>query len=320
MPRLELTAGARALIERRQSGYATFQPNSVLLAGLGVRSSLLGLVNTNNQIFTATRSFQAFLPRVNALYRVAEGLNLYATISKGRRSPVVQLTAANAGTAAAPVPVGALQVVPDEILWNYEAGIKINTGGLTGTLSAFYQTYNGFQVTVMNADGTTTTASAGAAHNPGVELDATYRLARTLSVFGSFGFLGGGIDSNAANGVYAGNRFRLQPKYTASAGATLRLPVGRGATLYATPSATYQSKEFFELPNQEAISQGSYTLVNVRAGVELAGGRYRIGGFARNLTNKRYLLDAGNTGGGFGDPTYIAGEPRFYGVDVGARF
>lgn len=319
-PRLELTAGARVLIEQRKSGYATYQPNSVLLAGLGVRSSLLGIVNTNNRVFTATRSFQAILPRFNALFRVVDGINLYATISKGRRSPVVQLTAANAGTAAAPVPTGALQVVPDEILWNYEAGVKVSTGGLTGTLSAFYQTYNGFQVSVMNANGTTTTASAGAAHNPGVELDATYRLARALSVFGSFGFLGGGIDSNAANGVYAGNRFRLQPKYTASMGATLRLPLAPSMTLYATPSATYQSKEYFELPNLEAISQGSFTLVNVRAGVELDGGRYRIGGFARNLTNKRYLLDAGNTGGGFGDPTYIAGEPRFYGIEVGAKF
>ena len=39
-----------------------------------------------------------------------------------------------------------------------------------------------------------------------------------------------------------------------------------------------------------------------------------------NLTNKRYLIDAGNTGGGFGIPTYIAGEPRFYGVELGAKF
>ena len=74
-------------------------------------------------------------------------------------------------------------------------------------------------------------------------------------------------------------------------------------TFYATPSATYQSKVFFELPNSEAISQGGYTLINLRAGVELAAGRYTIGGFARNLTDKRYLLDAGNTGGGIGAPT-----------------
>ncbi|WP_341210850.1 hypothetical protein [Sphingomonas paucimobilis] len=32
------------------------------------------------------------------------------------------------------------------------------------------------------------------------------------------------------------------------------------------------------------------------------------------------LIDAGNTGGGFGIPTYIAGEPRFYGVELGAKF
>ena len=319
-PSLELTAGARGLIEQRKSGYATLQPNSVLLAGLGVKTSLLGIVNTNNQIFTATRSFAAILPRFNALLRVADGINLYATISKGRRSPVVQLTSANAGTSAAPIPVGALQVVPDEVTWNYEAGIKVSTGGLTGTLSAFYQTYNGFQVTVTNPNGTTTTASAGSAHNPGVELDATYRVNHALSAFGSFGLLAGGIDNNAANGVYAGDKFRLQPKYTASGGVTLRLPVAEHTIFYATPSATYQSKEYFELPNLEAISEGGYTLVNVRAGLELADGRYRIGGYARNLLNRRYLLDAGNTGGGFGDPTYIAGEPRYYGVEMGAKF
>jgi iron complex outermembrane receptor protein len=77
---------------------------------------------------------------------------------------------------------------------------------------------------------------------------------------------------------------------------------------------------FFELPNNPAISTPGYTLVNVRAGLEFAQGRYSVGGFVRNATNKRYLIDAGNTGGGFGIPTYIAGEPRFYGIELGAKF
>ena len=314
-PRLEIAAGARVLIEERQSGYSSVQPNSTILAGLGVRSSLLGTASTGGVKFVADQSFTAVLPRINALFRVADGFNLYATASKGRRSPIVQL-AARAGTPVTP----SLQIVPDEIVWNYEAGVKVDTGPLSATLSGFYQTYNGFQVSVTN-NGVTTTQSAGSAKNPGVEFEATYRLGRVLSLFGSFAYIDGKIDSGnnvAAN--YAGARFRLQPKTTASGGASLRLPLGSGATLYATPSATYQSKVFFELPNSDAISQGAYTLVNARAGVELAGGRYRIGGFARNLTNKRYLLDAGNTGGGFGAPTYIAGEPRFYGVEVGGKF
>ncbi len=314
-PRLELTAGARVLIESRKSGYSSVQPNSTILAGFGVRTSLLGAASTGGTTFEAEDSFVAVLPRFNALYRVADDINLYATVSKGRRSPVVQLGAA-AGTPVTP----SLQIVPQEVVWNYEVGVKGRIGALSGSLAAFYQTYDGFQVSVTN-NGITTTQSAGSARNPGVEAEATYRVGRALSLFGSFGYIDGKIDSggNVAP-TYAGARFRLQPKYTASAGATLRLPVREGVVLYATPSATYQSKVYFELPNSEAISQDGYTLVNVRAGVELANGRYRIGGFARNLTDKRYLLDAGNTGGGFGVPSYIAGEPRFYGVEVGASF
>ncbi|WBH16514.1 TonB-dependent receptor [Sphingomonas radiodurans] len=316
---LELTAGARLLIEDRQSGYSSIQPNSVLLAGLGVRTSLLGTANTNGVKFEAKRSFAAFLPRVNALYRVTDDVNVFATVSKGRRSPVVQL-AAFATTPVSPN----LQIVPEETVWNYEGGIKVGGRGLSGTLSVFYQTYDNFQVSVTDAAGVVTTQSAGTAKNLGVEFEGTWRPTDFLSVFGSFGYIDGGIGDeplpSGATNVFANNRFRLQPEITAAAGATLRLPVTDAVTFYATPSVSYQSKVFFELPNREAISQDGYALVNLRAGVEFADGRYRIGGFARNLGNERYLIDAGNTGGGFGTPTYIAGEPRFYGVELAGRF
>jgi outer membrane receptor protein involved in Fe transport len=314
VPQLELTAGARILIEDRQSGYSSVQPNSVILAGLGIQSSLLGTVNTNGNKFVAEKSFTAILPRFNALLKVTDDVNLYATISKGRRSPVVQLAAQRTAFGVGPN----LQVVPQEDVWNYEGGIKGRVGPFSGAASVFYQTYDGFQVSVSNG-GVVTTQSAGSAKNLGVELEGNLKLASYLSVFGTFAYIDGGIGDDAANGVFAGNQFRLQPDKTASAGAILRLPVG-GATLYATPTISYKSKVFFELPNNPAISTPGYTLVNLRAGLEFAQGKYSVGGFVRNATNKRYLIDAGNTGGGFGVPTYIAGEPRFYGVELGAKF
>jgi len=314
VPALELTAGARILIEDRQSGYSSVQPNSVLLAGLGIQSSLLGTANTNGNKFVAEKSFMAILPRFNALLKLNDAVNLYATISKGRRSPVVQLAAQRTAFGVGPN----LQVVPQENVWNYEGGIKGRVGPFSGAASVFYQTYDGFQVSVTN-NGVTTTQSAGSAKNLGVELEGNLRLASYLSVFGTFAYIDGGIGDEAANGVFAGNQFRLQPDTTASGGVILRLPVG-GATLYATPSVNYRTKVFFELPNNPAISTPGYTLVNVRAGLEFAQGRYSVGGFVRNATNKRYLIDAGNTGGGFGIPTYIAGEPRFYGIELGAKF
>ena len=186
---LEVTAGARVLIEDRQSGYSAIQPNSVLLAPLGVRTSLLGTVGTGGAKFVAERSFAAVLPRVNALYRVTDDLNVFATVSKGRRSPVVQLGSA-AGPAGA---IPALQIVPVETVWNYEAGIKAGSRTLSGTLSVFYQTYDDFQVSVTDPDGRVTTQSAGTANNLGVELEGTWRPTRFLSVFGSFGYIDGGI-------------------------------------------------------------------------------------------------------------------------------
>ncbi|HXH15772.1 MAG TPA: TonB-dependent receptor [Sphingomonas sp.] len=314
VPALELTAGARILIEDRQSGYSSVQPNSVILASLGIQSSLLGTVNTNGNKFVAEKSFTAILPRFNALLKLNADVNLYATISKGRRSPVVQLAAQRTAFGVGPN----LQVVPQENVWNYEGGIKGRVGPFSGAASVFYQTYDGFQVSVTQADGSARTESAGSAKNLGVELEGNMKIASYLTAFATFAYIDGGIADKPA-GSFAGNRFRLQPDTTASGGLTLRLPVG-GATLYATPSINYRSKVFFELPNNPAISTPGYTLVNARAGLEFAQGRYSVGGFVRNATNKRYLIDAGNTGGGFGIPTYIAGEPRFYGVELGAKF
>ncbi len=314
VPALELTAGARILIEDRKSGYSSVQPNSVILAGVNIQTSLLGTANTNGSKFVAEKSFTAILPRFNALLKLNDAVNLYATISKGRRSPVVQLAAQRTTFGVGPD----LKIIPEEKVWNYEGGIKGSIGPFSGAASVFYQTYDGFQVSITN-NGVTTTQSAGSAKNLGVELEGNLKLASYLTAFGSFAYIDGGIGDDSANGVFAGNRFRLQPETTASGGLMLRLPVG-GATLYATPSINYRTKVFFELPNSQAVSTPGYTLVNARAGLEFAQGRYSVGGFVRNATNKRYLIDAGNVGASFGVPTYIAGEPRFYGVELGAKF
>ena len=106
----------------------------------------------------------------------------------------------------------------------------------------------------------------------------------------------------------------------AAAGFTIDYPVNDSTRFFATPSVTYRSRIFFETPNNILTSQKGVTLVNLRAGISFADERFEIAGFARNLTNKNYLLDAGNTGGAFGIPTFIPAEPRFYGVQASVKF
>ena len=120
--------------------------------------------------------------------------------------------------------------------------------------------------------------------------------------------------------AFSGARFRLQPEWQGAAGFTIDKELGGGVRLFATPSVTYRSQIFFEVPNNPLISQDAVTLVNARAGVSFADDRYEIAGFIRNATGEDYLLDAGNTGGAFTIPTFIPAEPRFYGVEVTARF
>jgi outer membrane receptor protein involved in Fe transport len=213
-------------------------------------------------------------------------------------------------------------LVPEENVWNYEAGLKGSAGILSGTLGIYYQKYDGFQVSVALPNGTTVTQSAGKASNLGVEAELSARPTRWLNLFGNVAYIDGGIDKNQSFApAFSGARFRLQPEWQAAAGFTLDAPVGAGGTrVFLTPTVTHRSRIFFELPNNPLISQDAVTLVNARGGLSFADRRYEVAAFIRNATNKRYLLDAGNTGGAFGIPTFIPAEPRFYGVQLTARY
>lgn len=312
--RLELTAGLRAMIEQRKAGFFSVAPNSVL-----TKAPLIPGQTTTKGTLWSQDSFQAFLPRFNVLYRLTDAVNLYGTISKGRRSPVV-----NQGATPIVAPV-----IPEETVWNYEGGVKLSRGVFNGSVGVYYQKYKNFQVsrTVTDANdpsgrpvGTSVTESAGTAGNLGVEAEGQLRPTKWLTMFANVGYIDGGVDKTKANGIYAGNRFRLQPRTQWAAGFSVDAPVGNGVRLFATPSVTYRSKIFFEMPNKEAISQNKVTLVNLKAGVSFAEGKYEVAGYVRNATNEKYLLDAGNTGGAFGDPTFIPGEPRFYGIQLTGRF
>lgn len=316
---LELTAGIRFLNESRRSGFFAVVPDSTLS-----RAPLVpGQIDTAGQTFTAQKSFDAWLPRFNALYRISDDVNVFATVSKGRRSPVVQVGAARTGGQ----PVPNVQTIAEETVWNYEGGIKLASGRVSGSVGVYYQIYDDFQVSVAQLDangnptGAFVTASAGKASNLGVEAELAVDVTDWLNVFGNFGYIDGGIDRDGAfSPAFSGARFRLQPEWQASAGFTVDHEFGDGMRFFATPSITHRSRIFFEVPNNPLISQQAVTLVNARFGLGFGDGRYEVAGFIRNAFDEDYLLDAGNTGGAFTIPTFIPAEPRFYGVEVTARF
>ncbi|RZF65499.1 TonB-dependent receptor [Sphingomonas populi] len=259
--------------------------------------------------------------RATARYAATPDLNLYATYARGRRPEVLAVSAPS-------TPYGApnFNKLPAETVDSFEVGAK--TALLGHTLfadgSVFYYKYNNFQTTEQVGTQFITT-NAGKAESYGFEGQIRYVPIPALTVFGTYSYSHGRFKE----GARTGNRFRLSPDNALSAGFIAKLPAGP-VTVDFTPSVTYQSSIFFDDDNDKPALQAKnlipdliqdeyqtgYALVDARFGIEPKRGVWRLEAFVTNLLNKKYIKDAGNTGDALGLPTFIAGEPRFYGLAI----
>jgi len=316
---LELTAGIRYLREDRTSGASGIAPNTPLTG-----APLLPFSNTNGVIVQVGDTYDAFIPRVNVNYRPTDKLSFYATVGKGRRSPVIDV----AGRLVAGAPTAVPTFLPAEIVWNYEGGFKSILADNTITIdgAVFYQEYSSFQTSTL-VNGRITPLNGGSATMKGAEAAVSAQPMEMLGVFLTGSYIDAQFDETDDAGnrqVFAGNRFRLQPEYQFSAGMTLDAPVSGLGSVFAVPTWTYRSKVFFEDRNTPIvgfdIAQPGLHLVNVRFGLRSEDGAWEIAGYVENVFDKDYIIDAGNTGGSFGTPTFIAGPPRFYGIEITRKF
>lgn len=285
-------------------------------------------------------NFDGFSWRFVNQFALTEQHNVYASYARGRRPEVIQDVVGDVDPTLS-VPVNFV-IVPEETVDSFEVGFKglFMDQRLQFDVAAFYYDYENFQtsITVDAGPGQPPQfqlVNAGSADTAGVETQLLLQLGGGLSAFANYAYNRSRFDQTDSDGnlqVFAGNRFRLSPDHTASAGLRLERAFA-GGSWFIAPNITYQSKVFFEDENQTAfrvfdpatgatvftvpsISEDDYALVNIRGGVSLLQGRLLVEGFASNLFDKDYLIDAGNTGGGFGIPTFIAGAPRFYGAGV----
>jgi outer membrane receptor protein involved in Fe transport len=108
--------------------------------------------------------------------------------------------------------------------------------------------------------------------------------------------------------------------HTASVGFTIDGREGRFGQWQLSPNMTYRAKVFFEDTNLPNIAEDFVLLANLRAGWRFKDRRTDLALVVRNLFDRPYIIDAGNTGGAFGIPTFIAGSPRFITLQLSRRF
>lgn len=319
--RFNLTAGIRYIDDSRLSGFAATGNPAALTGG---QAPLLPFGDTGGiRVDSPELDFDDITPRLLADYQLSDNSLLFASIARGRRSNIVDVV--GFGGASNPTPI--VTVLPEEIVMSYDLGVKGRTDGrLVYGASVFYQEYQDFQTSIIDPDsGDTTPVNAGSATNYGFEgeisgqvLDFTY--------FANLAYLNAEFDDRDSDGnpqIFSGNRFRLQPEWSASAGTTYTQELEHAGSLQLTVAWTYRSDVFFEDANQPIagldIAEKDVALYNFRLGYTSADGRWSVNTYVDNVFDKEFIIDAGNTGGVFGTPTFIAGPPRFYGAELTYR-
>jgi len=309
---LTLTAGVRGTFEDVSNGYEVTNsatPGSLgALLGAGVNN----LFAPTNGRKTGTGSFRSAVGRAIASYEFGRGFLAFSSISKGRRPNVVVVNAAGTNT------------LNEENVISYEGGLKgqLLDGRLQFDANGYRYNYNNFQTSIVRLTQTgvqNLTLDVGRATSWGLEGSVRGQVTDKLSAFATVGYIDAKFDSLDANGdrqARSGNRFRLTPMHSYSTGLTFTAMDGARGRLTISPNVVYRGRVFFEDLNQPNLREAGYTLVNLRAGYMMPDRRTEIALIGRNIFDQNYIIDAGNTGGAFGIPTFIAGNPQYLTLQV----
>ncbi|WP_084398013.1 TonB-dependent receptor [Henriciella aquimarina] len=305
--RFQLTAGVRYTTEDKTSGLIVDLlngPSALTGAGLFVQPS--------NGLMEESKTFDDLTWRAAAKYELTGTVNLFANYARGRRPEVI--------TASASAPSAGFAILDAEIVDAYEAGIKgvFLNGALNFDASAFYYDYSNFQSTEITEEGLIEPINAGDAKAEGIEAQANWIASDWLNLVASYGYNHARFDEDEA-APYSGNKLRLSPDHKASVSARILLADAGFGEVTLVPSYTWQSEVYFDNTERDLISQDPYGLLNLNLQLDLENG-FGVEAYVTNMLGEEYIIDAGNTGDGFGIPTFISGAPTFFGARVRKAF
>jgi len=319
----KLTVGAslRVTQENITSGYQSFASPT---PGHPVFGFIIPSAGGGNDAYRPTPGmleqdddYTSWSGRLDTRYAITPRHQTYASIARGRRSPVLGF---DQTTFAA-------QQLNEERVWNYEVGLKGTnaTRRIQYGVSVFQYYYDHFQ-TETTSGLSTVTIDGGRARGQGLEATLQGTVNSHLGLFATYGFTDAKFAANTEDGqpqAYAGNQFRLTARHTFSLGGTVTAPAGDRGVVFLTPVAQYRSEQFFEDDNAAfggRLRQGGFSLLNVRFGYRPLNRRWEITGYVNNVLDKEYLIDAGNIGLAYNLATSIRGAPRTSGVQASVRF
>jgi len=348
-PQFRLTLGARYTAEDREWSGCTYDtgdgslafgwnniltPFTILLNGLpdpgplaaggcGIYDEIPGTPDFGTfAVFSRTIETNRWMWKATLDYAPSEDILLYATVSRGFKSGGFNGAAAQTHSQLLPI--------KPETLTSYEAGMKstLFDGRMQVNLSGFYYDYEDKQeptvsvTPVGNISGLTNVPKSRVL---GAELEAHWQVAEGLLVDLGVAYLDTKITEYEAIddvlSVYptvvtfdaSGSELANSPNWQVNATATKTWPITDKLNLFVASDVAYKGDNAGSV--QMPISD--YVLVNARAGLASADGKWTGTLWGRNILNDQYWLAASGSNCCF---VRINGMPATYGVSLAYSF
>jgi iron complex outermembrane receptor protein len=282
-------------------------------------NGLMPVKNVHNHLNENSLSW-----RIGLNWTPRAGLLAYVNASRGYKagtSPVAAVSTVNQYT-----PIG------QESVLAYEAGVKaaFYDRRVQFSASAFYYDYRDKQLRSARIDPPfgplEALASIPKSHVVGAEAQLVARPldGLTIDISGTYTrtridrFVG--FDGLTNSGDQAGTPFPFAPTWQSVANVDYDFRLRSRIRGFLGGALTYRSATYAGVGAPAALRIDAYTLLDLRAGVEIAGrngGRYRIWVWGRNVTNEYYWTNV------FANANAVSrfiGQPATYGVTLSSRF
>ena len=278
-------------------------------------------------------SDQDWTSMVSLNYRFNDGGNLYFTYSQGLKS---------GGYNVQIVQDPRLQLQFDqERSANFEAGYRASpTPNLRFGLAAYYSEFEDLQIAAFSLvnPSVIVVQNAGDAEVKGLEADLTWAPVAGLSLNAALSYNDAQytdteilVDTRDAMPTdYSGRTLSRAPKWTGSASAQYSWPLNGQLRAVLRADYAFTDKQRLDALLDERSLIGSYGLLDLRAGIAGADGRWRVTLWSKNLTQEEYLTQALNSPAGafnllfpgIGIPNFLGsvGYPRTYGIEFAYNF
>ena len=345
--RLALTGGARYTYEKRSGEYQSLPSGGVPLTDpvfAELTAAQLATIASRRATFAPNASYDVSTEggkvsgTVNALYKLAPGVNVYGGYSRGFKSAGINLVTP-VQLANGPAP----QTFAPEIVNAYEVGLKTDLfrNRLTFNLALFRSDDSGYQanqsVLVATSSGPVLRSyitNAGKVRTQGVEVDARATPVEGLSLTAAATYDDGKFRSyrnaqcpylevTAANGGVcdlSGRQLTGVSKFVYNLSAEYDHPA---ATLFGFDTVAYVGGDwshrtaYFGTLNDDPYGRvPGYGLANAYVGIRDEKGVWDLKFWGRNLFNKLYFVNSSVDSATTYSYAGSLGDPRFYGATL----